>query len=318
VIAAGFLVGMGTSYWATTRPDAIRANLFDQVTFNGFPYEARSRQYLKDRKTHPIAGFRDVSGPIPDQPAIEPWVNGGIIKQWAAGNPRVVVFGCSHAQMYAPTVDDVCRQLGVPCSFLCANGTSVFFDGSYSVEFDESRKSWLKQWHPDVVFLMSRWERQRGPLATLEVKVTKLIEEIEPHAGAIVVVTQVPAMSLGESINPREYVREQVVANGRFPKIMPDVNEPFRRSMIPMFQRIAAKHPKVRLVRADEKFHEEDGSVRYASGRSFYYADDGHLTDCGAAILREEFFHIIADACGKWSAVSGLPDGSHSGSVKSR
>ncbi|MBI3863497.1 MAG: acyltransferase [Planctomycetia bacterium] len=310
VIAAGFLIGLGTCIWGTAfwsgaRTEFVRASLFDQVTFHGFPYESRIQNYCKQMHTHPIAGYRDVVAPIPPELApdqstgqtTEPWARGGIIKQWGDGDPRVVVFGCSHAQMYSPMIDDVCRQLGVPVSFLCANGTSIFFDGSYSAEFDESRRAWLKKWRPDVVFLIHRWDGAGTSVDELQGKVSKLIEDIEPDAGAIVVLTQVPVSSLGDSINPREYVQQEEHATGALPKLVPDGKEPFRRSMIPMFQAIAAKHPKVRLIRADEMFYAADGSIRYASGRSFFYTDDDHLSDSGAALLQKACYHAVSGAC---------------------
>jgi hypothetical protein len=39
-------------------------------------------------------------------------------------------------------------------------------------------------------------------------------------------------------------------------------------------------------MRVDPQFYMEDGSVRFSSGRSFFYADDNHLSQAGVEQLR--------------------------------
>jgi lysophospholipase L1-like esterase len=40
-------------------------------------------------------------------------------------------------------------------------------------------------------------------------------------------------------------------------------------------------------VDSASRFYREDGSVRYAEGRRFFYTDDDHLNDTGAAEISD-------------------------------
>jgi lysophospholipase L1-like esterase len=42
-----------------------------------------------------------------------------------------------------------------------------------------------------------------------------------------------------------------------------------------------------RHVDGASRFYQEDGSVRYAEGRRFFYTDDDHLNDTGAAEISD-------------------------------
>jgi hypothetical protein len=57
-----------------------------------------------------------------------------------------------------------------------------------------------------------------------------------------------------------------------------------------------ADFPNLRVLRADLPFHEQDGSVRYAAGRRFFFVDDNHLSAAGAEEAREMFQLAIAEA----------------------
>src|SRR5262249_11163841 len=94
------------------------------------------------------------------------WKNGGVIHNWGSGEPRIVVFGTSHAVMYAKLIDDVCEQEGMSVAFLVANGTSVFFPTPQSPgfptldlarDFDAARRKWLREWRPDATIVIDRW-----------------------------------------------------------------------------------------------------------------------------------------------------------------
>jgi hypothetical protein len=99
-------------------------------------------------------------------------------------------------------------------------------------------------------------------------------------------------------MNLRELVTLRLRVKGALPIIPPDKNEAFRRSVIQEFKNLAQTHPKVQLVRADLPFYLQDGSIRYSSGRIFYYIDDDHLSQAGTELLRETCHRAIGIACG--------------------
>ena len=49
----------------------------------------------------------------------------------------------------------------------------------------------------------------------------------------------------------------------------------------------------------DDAFTLPDGSVRYAEGRRFFYADDDHLAQAGAEEARDRIAGVIAKSVTK-------------------
>ena len=80
------------------------------------------------------------------------------------------------------------------------------------------------------------------------------------------------------------------------PRLAPDSNEPLRTQAVAAAKAATADFPNLRVLRADLTFYQKDGSVRYAAGRKFFYADDDHLTDIGTEEVRPLFEKAIAEA----------------------
>ncbi len=233
----------------------------------------------------------------PEQPhPPEVWTTGGIVHDWGSGTPRVVVLGSSHALMYGNLIDDICRRLGLSVAFLSADATPVFFPTTVNdrfttpelaQSFDNARRKWVSEWNPDAVLVIDRWDEYANKPAEFNQKLHALMGEVAPHARNVIVFSQVPVLRLGGTVNLREYVTWYERKMGRFPKIAPDPQEPFRRSSIMTIESVARDFPNVQLLRVDQPFYLEDGSVRFSAGRSFLYVDHNHLSDAGAEVLRE-------------------------------
>lgn len=57
---------------------------------------------------------------------------------------------------------------------------------------------------------------------------------------------------------------------------------------------LARRRPGLELLRVDDAFTLPDGSVRYAEGRRFYYADDDHLAQAGAEHVSARLATLLA------------------------
>lgn len=191
-------------------------------------------------------------------------------------------------------------------SFLCADDAPVFFPTvagrAFATPrlarlFDDSRKRWIAEWKPAAVLLIHRWDLSNGPDQNLEVQLRRLISELEPYSGSLLLFTQVPALRCGEALNLRELVSWHLFRFGCLPSIMPDENEPFRKKTLALFDRLARDHPSVSIVPVHQNFYLADGSVRYASGRKFLYSDNDHLTVSGAELARDICAQAIYAAC---------------------
>jgi SGNH domain (fused to AT3 domains) len=211
---------------------------------------------------------------------------------------------------YGRLIDEICRDLGLSVAFLCADGTSVFFDAGISsafptaalaADFDAARMRWLRDWKPDLVLVIDRWDERWSAAAPagFNRQVRDLVESLETHAGHIIFFSQVPVLRLGQDVNLREVVVSRLRTEGALPRIAPDFNEGVRRITSTSIESVARDHPKVQLLRLDRAFYADDGSVRYVSGRSFLYADDDHLSEAGAQSVQESCWQAVAAAFGR-------------------
>lgn len=84
--------------------------------------------------------------------------------------------------------------------------------------------------------------------------------------------------------------------SNNLPLLYPDLNEPLRKEAVAVAEAETASFPNLSVLRADRPFYKEDGSIRYASGRGFYYADGDHLSEIGAEVLRGIFQSALIEA----------------------
>jgi hypothetical protein len=238
---------------------------------------------------------------IPEQPPKpEAWRTGGIVHDWGHETPRLVVLGSSHALMYGHLIDEICREQRISVAFLTADATQVFFPTKAGERFptldlaqayDSARRKWISEWKPEAVLVVDRWDSYEPD--ELRGKLHGLVSELATRTPSIILVSQVPALRLDDRYNLREYVTWYFQRFGELPRIAPDEKEAIRKASVATFQAIAQEFPEVRLVRADQLLYAEDGSIRYACGRNFLYADGDHLDDAGAELLRGAFTRAI-------------------------
>lgn len=303
-IAVGFCIAalgsvLVVSQHAVPDPD----HHFDTPSFHGLLYSA-GRGGDPDRITR-ASRYSDVYFPPLPPRADDAWRTGGIIHLYGGGSPKVVVMGDSHALMYSRLIDDICREMGVSVAFLGVDQTPVFFTAAVNEifpshreahEFDETRRKWLREWHPEAVLIIDRWDSLAGTSNSFDEKLRSFLSEVSPLASRILFVAQVPVAKWGEEFNLRELMIWRMRTERDLPRLDPDRNERVRKQAVAVAEAATADFHNLRVLRADLPFYREDGSIRWASGRSFFYADDDHLTDAGAEVVRRLFRSAIAEA----------------------
>jgi hypothetical protein len=207
--------------------------------------------------------------------------------------------------MYGTVVDDACRRLGLPVAFFGADGTSPVFGSAIrrhrfrlpvsASEFESARRKWLEEWRPDVVFVIDKWDNH--DLRSFGRDLDAFVQDLERVSRCVVLVTQVPVLDVGESLNLRDLFSRHYRRRGFLPRIFPDEREPIRRRTVREMESLAARRPGIRVLRADAPFYLEDGTIRYSEGRTFFYADRDHLSDEGARELADAFAAAISAAC---------------------
>ena len=305
VIAAGFSTcATACLLISMSRPIADPSGYFDRLVFSGQLYNVREISAADEAMS--ATKFADVVLPPAESHPPDVWNSGGIVHLWGSESPRVVVIGSSHALMYAKLVDDICKHLNISVAFLSADGISVFFSEgddkrpsalAFTADFNEARKKWISRWKPDAVLVIDRWDNYNNAPAEFDRMLRELVAELSSNAQHIICFSQVPALPVGETINLREYVVWKMGSQKLIPIIAPDAKEPFRRSTLTTIEAVARDFPKLQLLRVDQPFYANNDAVRYASGRTFFYADDNHLSDAGAEQLRDVCTRAIAAAC---------------------
>lgn len=299
------LLGLGLGFSAVAAASVVLSlrtapadprGLFDRPAFHVNLYSATGDGITGSLK----AGTRysDVLEP-PSQPrADDTWRTGGLVHAWGGGSPRVVVLGSSHALMYGQVIDDACRRMKLSVAFLCADGIRPWFGNNdsneFSREFDDARRRYLRQWKPSLVLVVDRWdEADASELAT---NLRSLADELNESTNRVVLLSQVPVLRVGESVNLREYVSWKSALWGTSPRIPPDDADARRRQIHATMEELARQRPGLQLLRVDDAFYLPDGAVRYAEGRSFFYADDDHLSEAGAQHVQGRIAEAIARA----------------------
>lgn len=271
-------------------------DLFDPVEFESPRYGTGELAMNGVRST----SFADVE--MPPQPAanVGAWRTGGVVHAWGRGAPRVVVLGSSHGLMYADVIDDVCRAVSLPVAFLCADGVPAIFDGETNPnfptatrarEFDDTRRRLLAEWRPQAVVVVERWDRFGS---TLPASLERLFAAIDPCGARTILVAQVPKLSVGDSLNLREYVTFHARRTGRPPPIPAAPDDRTRRLANELLEAAARSHPRASVLRPDALFEAKDDTIRYAQGRRFFYTDDDHLSQAGAYECRPLFLEALS------------------------
>lgn len=302
-IAAGFIVvvfycGAIVARRQVTDP----THPFDTPTWSAELFNA-SKAW--DHKLRPKVAFNDVYFPPLPPRSDGSWRTGGVIHRFGgSGHPKVVVLGSSHALMYSRLIDDLCGEMNIPVAFLGVHNTPVFFAERVNEyfptslkahEFDEARRNWLRVWRPEIVFIIDRWGVCADSPQDFDVKLRSFLGEVCPLAGRVIFVTQVPILKVPMERNLRELVTARMISEKGLPRLDPDSKERIWKQSIVLAEAAKTDFPNLRILRADLPFIQRDGSIRYASGRSFFYADDNHLTDIGTEEVRFLFKKAITD-----------------------
>ncbi|MDO8543500.1 MAG: acyltransferase family protein [Opitutaceae bacterium] len=277
--------------------------VFNQPAFYGKLYDSDLRT-----SGNPTAAIRysDVYFPPMESRADALWKTGGIVHLYGADRPQVVVLGSSHALMYSRLIDDICREHSISVAFLAAGGRSLFFDDfgadanrpSEPDPFDAARRQFLKEWRPEAIIAIDRWDSRFDQPAGFDGRLRAFLAEMCPLARRVIFIAQVPAAEVGENENLREVVGQMMKSSnsGLPPNLRPDPGEPLRRQAVATAEAMSREFPCLRVLRVDRLFYERDGSIRYAEGRDFYYADDDHLSELGADRTRPLFTEAILEA----------------------
>ena len=303
LISVGFGLGaLFCGFCAFRKPSASHVTQFTTSTFSIGLFNAGRDESLKRMATK--IPFHDIRFPQLPPPQEASWRTGGIIHRHGGDRPQVVVMGSSHALMYSRVIDSICGELGLSAAFFGVTSTSPFFEETVNSnfrsiqevkEFNSARRKWLREWRPEVLFVIDKWDGRLGSNKVFDENLRSFLKEVSPLVGRVLFVAQIPVVKGGNQFNLRDLVSWQMGKTQDPPRLEPDANEDLRKQAVAITEAAQGEFPNLRVIRADRPFYSQDGSIRYASGRTFFYADDNHLTDEGAEQLRSLFRSAISE-----------------------
>ncbi|MDR0535358.1 MAG: acyltransferase [Puniceicoccales bacterium] len=232
---------------------------------------------------------------------------GGLLHLHGGEPPSVVVWGSSHANMFSPMIDRICRERKRSVAFFGKDAeppfnvvVKVFPEARVKStrQFHEYKMRWLREWNPDVLFLCERWDRwyawEEGDLSAFARQLEAFLEELKPLRTKVVFVTQVPVLPHGEQMNPRAVAEFRAAPDGTLaPFREPRYFTEARAAILAVVEKAASRHPNLRILRTEERLLSPDGSIRYCENRQFYYFDEDHLNDAGASALAPLFSKFL-------------------------
>lgn len=279
--------------------------LFDRPNFYVALYNAAG-----DGITDPgdeTGRFGDVERPRSEPRPADSWRNGGILRAWGTGAPQVVVLGSSHATVFGKVIDDICREMGIPVAFLCADGIPSWVGNDprfpFLEEFEEARNRHLSAWKPSLVIVVDRIDGDTP--ARYSEAFANLAKDLSGRTGRVVFLGQVPALSVGESVNLRQFVAWRTSRFGRLPDIHPAESDVHRKRNLELLREVVRRQPGFELLTFDDVFILPGGGVRYAEGRKFLYADDDHLSQEGAELVKGRIARVIGSSLAAWDRDAG-------------
>lgn len=317
IIAAGFLIAIVWSgSVAHSRSQLDTSRYFDQPEFHGVLYSVGKLD--AERQMHNLVGYRDLRIPTLDGRSDDAWRSGGIMHQFGEGGaPQVVVLGSSHAMMYSRVIDEICRKLRLRVAFLCVDATPAFFKATVNDsfptvrdarEFDASRQRWLRTWRPQAVFAIDRWDLLVDDEQGFGEEFRTFARQVAPLTNRLFFVSQVPVLAgVGDGFNLRELMTMRINQFQSIPSIFPDSEEPKRKRAVAAAEAEMSAVSNLRVLRPDRAFYNQDGSIRWVSGRTVYYLDDDHLTDAGAMVVSGLFQEAIQSASVKSETSAAQP-----------
>jgi peptidoglycan/LPS O-acetylase OafA/YrhL len=298
-IAAAFVSVTALALWMLGQP----VPRFDTAAFDK-PSSSIRTYDLRPRRPPPTAGrhgiFADVETPSPLATS-ESHVRDGIVCGAGDENPTIVVFGDSHASMFAEALRAAADRLGHRIAFFCMNGHAPFMripirrwlpTGTLSsaelYRFDRTRLEAVEKWRPRVVVLSARWAVYRDTGSAF-------LDHLDRLGVAVVLIEQPPELAgIGDNSVVQYLCWRGVVPATESEALLPQGHRTLTAAGRERLREIAARHPNCRVVPTSDLYARGEQAV-VLDGRTVLYLDDDHLTTQGTWLALPRITAALAE-----------------------
>jgi peptidoglycan/LPS O-acetylase OafA/YrhL len=272
---------------------------FKPVVWNGRLYDVTPRQKPWDQAmTNRMAGIQ-----APSREPIESraYAEQGITKLYGGPQPEIVVFGDSHALMWASTIDSICREAGRSVSFFAADGTppeipvpprkaaTRFFTADEKFLLDSARLRLLSEGKPKLVILAGHYSGSKTGVA-----LENLVALVTRSGSKCLIIEQPPMMPFGDRNAPAMAVEIARKSPARKDRIDLPLGEPekWRRGRA-IIDAAVTKHPSASVLEIADLYLSGPAEVCLMRDCQIRYIDDDHLSELGAMLARERLSEKI-------------------------
>lgn len=233
------------------------------------------------------------------------YLNGGILKDYGRkGKPDVVLFGDSHAVMWAPIIDRIFSELNTSISFYACEAVSPFFDiplrrfkatSGMSAEeryrYAEARIACLRKWKPRLVIICQRWSLLDDVNET-----NGMMDLLSELGSKVILIEQPPQLNIWDGSAVSFLVKNRIQPEaGKQLYLRALINKRYQEGL-QMVREISRKYDNCELLKVADLYM-QDGQTLVLDGAEVMYMDDDHLSQQGALVaqdrMREAFYNYF-------------------------
>jgi peptidoglycan/LPS O-acetylase OafA/YrhL len=207
-----FLVSLIFSFTLLNKHLTENVSMYSQTSWFGEIYNvAPPSNFLSEAQKRALeVRMEGIFSPKPEFIQADLYEKGGSLRMYGGKTPEVIVFGDSHALMWAPVLNDIFKELKVSVSFYAANGTPTFFNIPVSRKkntqffstdekfiFDKKRLYFLHKWKPKLVIIAARWSEYSVEDAR------DLMGEINKVGAHVLLLEDPPVLYFGDKNTPQ-------------------------------------------------------------------------------------------------------------------
>lgn len=299
-LGIAFLVAVGGTLGLLFSSGVYENTGYAPTVWKGEQYDVKPRP--ETTAFFPATILRGAVVPIREGGYENAYREGGMIKNYSAGDPQVVLFGDSHASMWCGALDEICKELRTSVSLYVMNGVQPFVEipvrkkagGQYLSRderylYDIKRLEFIEKWKPKVVVFAARWNRYE-----IE-KARPMFEFLQQHVPHVLLMEQPPEIPI-EGFNLTQYLHfrgKSPLAEGN--QYSAPADERTYEEGRALVRKLAAEFPNIRVVPVHDIYKGEGGGTWMLEGNRSLYLDDDHLSDFGASKSKPRLKEAIGE-----------------------
>lgn len=272
-------VGAGRILTAAAVPAAVALMMAGQLrTYDASGYdEVQFISYSPHPGWKPATGPRVLGARMSNPGFAESALYRGGIRvgeEW--GEPRVVVIGDSHAEMWSHAIASTARREQIPSAFFCQAG-----EAWWTVGYDHGRSEvfrWLQQYQPEVIVIALAWR-------TVEAEGLTAVMELAASLGSrVLLLEDAPWLAQCGNRSASQWMASKgIQAKAGMRRYLPsDLGQRMDPGRA-LVRALAEANGHAELVETFDLYASGEG-ILILDGRAPVYLDDDHLSAHGASL----------------------------------